>query len=47
MAKKDIKIVGARTNNLKNISCTIPGGKLTVITGMSGWRWFIGLLTIF
>ena len=36
MAKKDIKIVGARTNNLKNISCTIPGGKLTVITGVSG-----------
>ncbi len=36
MAKKDIKIVGARTYYLKNISCTIPGGKLTVITGVSG-----------
>ena len=31
-----IKIRGARTNNLKNISLDIPKNKLTVITGLSG-----------
>src|SRR5260221_12784627 len=31
-----IKIRGARTNNLKNISLDIPKDKLTVITGLSG-----------
>ncbi len=31
-----IRIVGARTHNLKNISVAIPQGKLTVITGVSG-----------
>lgn len=31
-----IKITGARTNNLKNISVRIPKSKLTVITGLSG-----------
>ena len=31
-----IRIVGARTHNLKNISLEIPQGKLTVITGVSG-----------
>lgn len=31
-----ISIRGARTHNLKNISLTIPRGKLTVITGLSG-----------
>src|SRR5664279_5097170 len=31
-----ITIRGARTHNLKNISCEIPHGKLTVITGVSG-----------
>jgi len=31
-----IRIVGARTHNLKNISAEIPQGKLTVITGVSG-----------
>lgn len=32
----EIKIVGARENNLKNISVTIPRNKLVVITGVSG-----------
>ncbi|WP_458413283.1 excinuclease ABC subunit UvrA [Schinkia sp. CFF1] len=31
-----IKIKGARTNNLKNISVDIPKNRLTVITGLSG-----------
>ncbi len=31
-----IEIVGAKSHNLKNISCRIPRGKLTVITGVSG-----------
>jgi excinuclease ABC subunit A len=29
-------IRGARTHNLKNVSCEIPHGKLTVISGVSG-----------
>ena len=29
-------IRGARTHNLKNISCEIPHGKLTVVSGVSG-----------
>ena len=33
---RDIKISGARTHNLKNISVTIPRNRLTVITGPSG-----------
>ena len=32
----DILIKGARANNLKNIDVTIPQGRLTVITGLSG-----------
>ena len=37
MKKKDeIKIRGARLNNLKNISITIPKNKIVVITGLSG-----------
>ncbi|MER5863503.1 excinuclease ABC subunit UvrA [Kitasatospora sp. NPDC002040] len=32
----DIVLVGARENNLKNVSLTIPKGKLTVFTGVSG-----------
>ncbi|MDA3799236.1 MAG: excinuclease ABC subunit UvrA [Kiritimatiellae bacterium] len=32
----DIKIIGAREHNLKNVSVTIPRGKLTVVTGLSG-----------
>ena len=31
-----ISIKGARVNNLKNISLTIPRGKLVVVTGLSG-----------
>ena len=31
-----IKIRGARTHNLKNISLTLPRGKLIVVTGLSG-----------
>jgi excinuclease ABC subunit A len=31
-----ITIRGARTHNLKNISCDIPHGKLTVVSGVSG-----------
>ena len=33
---KNIRILGARTHNLKNISTTIPRDKLVVITGLSG-----------
>lgn len=33
---EDIKVRGARTNNLKNIDVNIPKNKLTVITGLSG-----------
>lgn len=32
----EIKIEGARVNNLKNISVTIPRDKLVVLTGLSG-----------
>ena len=35
-AESDIRITGARQNNLKNISLSIPRDKLTVITGVSG-----------
>src|SRR3989338_520145 len=31
-----IKIIGARVHNLKNVSLTIPKNKLVVITGLSG-----------
>jgi excinuclease ABC subunit A len=31
-----IIIRGARTHNLKNVSCEIPHGKLTVVSGVSG-----------
>jgi len=33
---KFIEIVKARSHNLKNITCRIPSGKMTVITGVSG-----------
>lgn len=33
---KDIVILGAKENNLKNINVTIPKGKLVVLTGVSG-----------
>ncbi len=36
MAENFIKIRGARTNNLKNISLDIPRNQLIVITGLSG-----------
>ena len=32
----EIRIRGARVNNLKNISLSIPKDKLVVITGLSG-----------
>ncbi len=32
----DIQIKGARANNLKNIDVSLPQGKLTVVTGLSG-----------
>ncbi|MEM9291510.1 MAG: excinuclease ABC subunit UvrA [Acidobacteriota bacterium] len=31
-----IEVVGARTHNLKEVSCFIPHGKVTVVTGPSG-----------
>ena len=31
-----IDIIGARTHNLKNISCSFDHGRLTVVTGVSG-----------
>src|SRR3954451_20128494 len=31
-----IRVFGARTHNLRNIDVTIPNGKLTIITGVSG-----------
>ncbi len=34
--KKQIEIIGARVNNLKNVDVTIPRDKLSVITGLSG-----------
>lgn len=34
--KEPIRIVGARTHNLKNVSCEIPPCALTVVTGVSG-----------
>jgi len=36
MMEKYIEIVGAKSHNLKNISCRIPREKMTVITGVSG-----------
>ena len=31
-----IEIIGARSHNLKNVTCRIPRGKITVVTGVSG-----------
>ena len=36
MAQNIIRVVGARQNNLKNITVDIPRDKLVVITGLSG-----------
>jgi excinuclease ABC subunit A len=36
MAQQYIQIKGARVHNLKNIDVSIPHGKITVITGLSG-----------
>ena len=36
MENNTIKIVGARENNLKNVSLEIPRNKLVVFTGLSG-----------
>lgn len=36
LKQKEIEIKGARVHNLKNIDVTIPHGKFTVITGLSG-----------
>src|SRR5687768_17893422 len=32
-----IRVLGARENNLKNVSLEIPKRRLTVFTGVSGW----------
>ena len=36
MEHEYIEIVGARANNLKNISLKIPKKKITIFTGVSG-----------
>lgn len=35
-AQGAVEVAGARVHNLKNVNVTIPHGKLTVITGLSG-----------
>jgi len=34
--KRAIRVVGARTNNLREVSCRFPMRKLSVVTGVSG-----------
>ena len=34
--ESSIEVVGARTHNLQSVSCGIPHGRLTVVTGVSG-----------
>ena len=31
-----IEVRGAREHNLRDVSCRIPRGRLTVVTGLSG-----------
>ena len=35
-ARDAIEVVGARTNNLRDATCSFPHGALTVVTGVSG-----------
>ena len=35
-SKDTIRIRGARQNNLKNLTLSIPNGELVVVTGVSG-----------
>ena len=35
-APRAIEVAGARTHNLKNVSCRVPIGAITVVTGPSG-----------
>lgn len=34
--EQNIKVLGAKVNNLKDVDVEIPRGKLVVITGVSG-----------
>src|SRR6201989_94861 len=36
MPEEAIQVIGARVNNLKNVSFTIPINQMTVVTGVSG-----------
>src|SRR5918912_1183322 len=36
MSEEAIQVIGARVNNLKNISFSIPINQMTVVTGVSG-----------
>ncbi|MFD0852560.1 excinuclease ABC subunit UvrA, partial [Actinomadura adrarensis] len=36
MGRETIDVVGARTNNLRNVSVSIPKGRLVAFTGVSG-----------
>ena len=36
LSAEEIKIIGAREHNLKNITATLPRGEMVVVTGMSG-----------
>jgi excinuclease ABC subunit A len=36
IVEKSIRVIGARSHNLRDIDCEIPRGKITVVTGVSG-----------